>query len=972
MPPAVHTAVKSMAILEWSDILETGLADVDSQHRCLVDTLNELGRLHYQGATDEEFRSVLERLRNYTVDHFQTEAELMQRYPVDPERKRAHLRMHQNFVDHLNKADELVGADPVVVDHLLSFVVKWLVHHVTGVDAQLAREIFALRSGVPAAEIRQENHLAGTSLIDIVSDLYECLGLRSSELLKANRQLRIEIEQRQLADMARDNLQQMETLRVYMLEQVTSAIPLKAILVNVVLKLEAIIPDSLCAILLLDQDGRHLRHAASPSLPDFYVAALDGLQIGAAVGCSGNTVFTGTRTNVEDIASHADWASLRPLAEKAGLGACWSEPIFSNGSKALGAITVYYRTPSTPGSLDIELLEMSAHFIAIAIERKQSEVSLRKLSQAVEQSNDAIIITDKQINIEYVNTAFIKKSGYSLAELIGENPRLLQSGKTPRATYDDLWAHLARGEPWQGELINKRKDGTEYVHLMNVAPLRDVDGRITHYVSNEEDITEHKRADERIHYLAHFDALTGLPNRALLEERANYAFNLTKRNQDSLALMFLDLDHFKNINDSLGHSLGDALLIELVKRLRLLVREGDTIARMGGDEFILLLPGTNVHGAEQVAQKLLEVVNQAYQIAQYDLTVTASIGIAIYPDDGADLESLSKNADAAMYRVKREGRNGYRFFTPEMQAQSVRHLQLVNGLRHALERDQLQVHYQPQISLLDGHVIGAEALLRWQHPELGAVSPAEFIPIAEESGLIFPIGEWVLRTAVQQLKTWHDRGLGPLVMSVNLSTVQFRHSDLPDLITRILDDAGLPPEHLELELTEGVAMHDPQGAITVMNNLHERGIRMSIDDFGTGYSSLSYLKKFKIYKLKIDQSFVRDISTDAEDKAIVVAIISMAQSLGLRTIAEGVETKAQLEFLREQGCAEVQGYYYSKPLPAEQLEAFLRESRGATNHEIADKIRSAVMPKSLKHDVQTVPGIISRIRQMSLRPRNIV
>lgn len=919
--------MKSMAILEWSDILETGLSDVDSQHRCLVDIFNELGRLHYQGATDEEFRSVLERLRNYTVDHFQTEAELMQRYPVDPQQKRAHLRMHQRFVDHLNRADELVAADPVVVDHLLAFIVKWLVHHVTGVDAQLARELFALRTGAPAAEIRQKNALAGTSLIDIVSDLYECLGLRSSELQKANRQLRIEIKRRQLSDIARKNLQQMEALRVFMLEHVTSVIPFKQILMDVVLKIETIIPESLCAILLLDQDGRHLHHGASPSLPDFYVAAIDGLQIGAGVGSCGNTVFTGARTIVEDIAHHPDWTSLRSLAEKAGLGACWSEPILSSGNKALGAITVYHRTPSTPGSLDVELLEMAAHFIAIAIERKQSEASLRKLSQAIEQSNNAIIITDTQINIEYVNTAFIKKSGYSLVELIGKNPRLLQSGKTPRATYDDLWDHLVRGEPWQGELINKRKDGSEYVHLMNVAPLREIDGSITHYVSIEEDITEHKRADERIQYLAHFDALTGLLNRTSLEERASYAFNLAKRNQDSLALMFLDLDHFKNINDSLGHSVGDALLIELVKRLRLMVREGDTIARMGGDEFVLLLPGANVCGAEQMAQKLLEVVNQAFQIAQYDLSVTASIGIAIYPDDGTDLEILSKNADAAMYRVKREGRNSYRFFTQEMQAQSVHHLQLINALRHALERDQLQVHYQPQISLLDGHVIGAEALLRWQHPELGAVSPAEFIPVAEESGLIFPIGEWMLRSAVQQVKTWHDCGLGPLIMSVNLSTVQFRHSDLPDLITRILDNVGLLPEHLELELTEGVAMHDPQGAIAVMNDLHERGIRMSIDDFGTGYSSLSYLKKFKIYKLKIDQSFVRDISTDAEDRAIVVAIISMAQSLGLRTIAEGVETKAQLEFLREQGCTEVQGYYYSKPLSAEKFEAFVTENR---------------------------------------------
>jgi EAL domain-containing protein (putative c-di-GMP-specific phosphodiesterase class I) len=289
-----------------------------------------------------------------------------------------------------------------------------------------------------------------------------------------------------------------------------------------------------------------------------------------------------------------------------------------------------------------------------------------------------------------------------------------------------------------------------------------------------------------------------------------------------------------------------------------------------------------------------------------------------------DLDTLSQCADVAMYRTKRDGRNNFRFFTAEMQAHSARSLQLENALRRALERDELSLHYQPQISMQGGRIIGAEALLRWQHPELGMVSPAEFIPIAEDSGLILPIGEWVLHTAAQQMKSWMDSGLAPMTIAVNLSAVQFRHPNLPELVTQILDSVKLPPQYLELELTEGVAMHDPLGAIAVMDSLHERGIRMSIDDFGTGYSSLSYLKRFKVYKLKIDQSFVRDITDDPEDKAIVSAIISLAGSLGLQTIAEGVETEGQLAFLREQGCKEVQGYYFSKPLPAEQFEAFVR------------------------------------------------
>ncbi len=468
--------------------------------------------------------------------------------------------------------------------------------------------------------------------------------------------------------------------------------------------------------------------------------------------------------------------------------------------------------------------------------------------------------------------------------------------------------------------------GSQHWLETHAAPLSDADGKITMLLGITRDITARKEAEKRIQYLAHFDALTGLPNRVQLNTHAKYVISLAQRSQEPVTLMFLDLDHFKDINDTLGHSVGDALLVELAKRLRLVLREEDMVSRLGGDEFIFLLYGVDANEASHVAQKLLDVIAEPCQIEQYDLNVTGSIGIALYPGDGAELETLSKSADSAMYRAKHEGRHGYCFFTAEMQIRSERHLKLVNALRQAIERDQLQIHYQPQVSVNDGRIVGAEALLHWKHPELGLISPTEFIPSAEESGLILPIGEWVLRHAVRQAKSWMQNGLTPLVMAVNLSVVQFRHPDLPNLITRILDEEGLLPEYLELELTEGVAMHDPQKAIAVMNKLHERGVRMSIDDFGTGYSSLSHLKKFKVYKLKIDQSFVHDISTDPEDRAIVSAIINMAKSLGLQTIAEGVETAGQLEFLQEQGCDELQGYYYCKPLPPDQFEEFARSN----------------------------------------------
>lgn len=427
-----------------------------------------------------------------------------------------------------------------------------------------------------------------------------------------------------------------------------------------------------------------------------------------------------------------------------------------------------------------------------------------------------------------------------------------------------------------------------------------------------------------INKLAYFDSLTGLPNRSELIHRSGYVLDASKRNNTPFTIIFLDLDHFKEINDTLGHNIGDKLLTHVAKRLHEILRHVDTISRMGGDEFIILLPDTDADGASNVAQKLLDVFTLPYYIKQHELSITASIGIAIYPIDGEDLETLSKNADAAMYSAKKDGRNAYRFFTDQLHHSAQRHMQLYSALHHALERNEFQLLYQPQISLESGDIVGCEALLRWYHLELGNISPVEFIPICEESRLILSIGEWVLRTAVQQTKEWKKAGIYPMTVAVNISAVQFRHPNFPTLVSTILDEYGVDPRWIELELTESAAMHDPQAAIRIMNELNELGLRISIDDFGTGYSSLSYLKKFHLYKLKIDRSFIKDIINDSEDKAIVGAIISMAGSLGLQVIAEGVETVEQLLYLKEHGCDEIQGYYYSKPLNSNDFEQFVR------------------------------------------------
>ena len=567
-------------------------------------------------------------------------------------------------------------------------------------------------------------------------------------------------------------------------------------------------------------------------------------------------------------------------------------------------------------------------FVAVTdniTERKKAEAQLQLAAKVFEQNREGFVITDANRDIVMVNRAFTTITGYEEAEALGKNPRFLASGRHDPKFYQDMWQDINTNGYWHGEVWNRNKENKIFPEWLSISRVLDNSEKVTHYIGIFSDITEHKEAEERIQSLAHFDLLTGLPNRALFADRFNYALSITQRNNEQLALMYIDLDHFKNVNEALGQSVGDELLIEVAKRLKAAMRDEDTVSRQGGDEFILVLPGADADDAMHVAEKLLAIIARHYQIGQHELVVTPSIGIAMYPGDGDDFETLSKCADTAMYRAKADGRNNYRFFTPGMQARSARSLQLENALRRALERDELFLHYQPQVSLQDGRIIGAEALLRWQHSELGMVSPAEFIPIAESSGQILQIGEWVLRTAVKQLKTWMDEGMEPMVIAVNLSAVQFRHASLPKLITQILDEAQLPPQYLELELTEGVTMDNPLAAIAVMDNLHERGIRMSIDDFGTGYSSLNYLKKFKVYKLKIDQSFVRDISEDPEDKAIVSAIINMASSLGMQTIAEGVETAAQLAYLRLQGCDEVQGYYFSKPLAVAQFEMFVRE-----------------------------------------------
>lgn len=475
-----------------------------------------------------------------------------------------------------------------------------------------------------------------------------------------------------------------------------------------------------------------------------------------------------------------------------------------------------------------------------------------------------------------------------------------------------------------GELIRLDVDGTSHWFELSASRKEMPDGGQPHAVVLSRDITERMTSQARIQHLADFDQLTGLPNRTQLRQLMQQALATAQRHQHPLAVLFMDLDHFKNINDSLGHASGDQLLVQVAERLKTGRRDTDIACRMGGDEFILVLPETNAQGASQAALRIRDQMHAAFTLGRHEVGIGISLGIAVYPDDGADIDTLLRNADAAMYQAKAEGRNDFRFFTRAMQERSDRTLALSSALAQSLERQQMQVHYQPLVHLPTGRVVGAEALLRWSHPDLGQVSPGEFIPVAESAGQILRLGEWVLRESAQQARRWLDQGQA-LPVAVNISAIQFRHPQFVQRIARVLSESQLPPHLLELEVTESLTMGDPKTAIDTMQALRSLGVRLAIDDFGTGYSSLGYLRRLGFHKVKIDQSFVHDIGQDADDEAIITAIIQLGHSLGMTTLAEGVETEAQRAFLAAKGCDMIQGWLISKALPRPAFDAFVAQ-----------------------------------------------
>lgn len=571
--------------------------------------------------------------------------------------------------------------------------------------------------------------------------------------------------------------------------------------------------------------------------------------------------------------------------------------------------------------------EMAETFNLFVENLEEATKGLALFAKVVENSEEAIIISDAENNILSVNKAFTKITGYTQEEVIGKNPKLLNSGRHEHDFYKAMWLSISQNGHWQGEIWNRRKTGEIYPEWISISTVRDAKDRIVNHVAIFTDITKRKMAEERINHLANYDPLTGLANRNLLQDRLSQVIAHAHRHSDSLALLFLDLDYFKIVNDSLGHHIGDRLLKSVSERLLDCVREEDTVARQGGDEFIIILTGiTRQENVTLIVNKILHAMSLPFYFDSHEIFVSVSVGIALFPRDGEDENTLMKNADSALYRAKEEGRSCYQFYTPEMNAHASKRLELENGLRRALEQSEFILHYQPQVDLETGKITGVEALVRWQHPENGMVPPSQFIPIMEETGMIVPLGKWILRTACTQAKAWIDQGFD-LKVSVNLSARQFKGQDFVSVVKEILLDVGLDGKFIDLELTESILIEQSEQIYTILQKIKALGIMLSVDDFGTGYSSLSYLKLFPIDKIKIDQSFVRDISVDMEDTAIVEAIIAMAHSLKLKVIAEGVETAEQLAFLTSHNCNEIQGYYFSKPLPEYEVTAMLTEGR---------------------------------------------
>ena len=569
--------------------------------------------------------------------------------------------------------------------------------------------------------------------------------------------------------------------------------------------------------------------------------------------------------------------------------------------------------------------------ITVASEIEQLDggmINAKVFVQIVEQSPISVLITDPDGIIVYVNKAFEHISGYSASEALGCTPSLQKSGQMPDSVYVELWQTITSGNTWKGELMNRRKDGSLYWEEVHISPVIDEFGSIRNFLALKQDVSLRKQQEMIIAQQANFDNLTGLPNRFLIMDRLNQLLKTARRSEHQVAVLFLDFDDFKKVNDSMGHEAGDRFLIESAKRIKDAVRGGDTVGRLGGDEFLILLGGLEDSvDAAHVARNILQQFNKPVKIGGRELLLTASIGIAVYPGDGDDPGELMRKADSAMYHAKTQGRNTHFYFTDELEQKVVRHLTLEEHIRSALGKNEFSLLFQPQFDVRTGRMVGAETLLRWENPLIGKVSPEEFIPVAESTGMIVPIGKWVLEEALRQMDTLRDKCEGPLKLAVNLSPIQFRDPDLLTFIADCIDRYGIGNGELEIGITEGALIDNEKHADWILKKLRDLGISLAIDDFGTGYASLSYLSRYPFNVLKLDRSFVGNLDNNPKSRPLLTGAIALAHGMGISVVAEGVETREQLDFIAKMHCEFAQGYLFGKPVPASDIEELIMQKK---------------------------------------------
>jgi diguanylate cyclase (GGDEF)-like protein/PAS domain S-box-containing protein len=717
------------------------------------------------------------------------------------------------------------------------------------------------------------------------------------------------------------------------LEMIALNEPLNDILREVCLGIEWIVGQICCSIALLEPDGMHIQVAAAPSLPKEFVQAMSQVIIGPTAGCCGTAIYFNKQIIAGDIENDPHWKDHRDMALAHGLRACWSTPIRDADGAVLGALGVFYDEPQLPSQEDLAFIANITHLVGVAIQKDRVERSLHESEEryraVVERLTEGIVVQSREGVILACNPSAERILRIDASTAVGQPSRYIKrliAENGAEITPENFPAEivLRTGQPMLDMVVGlEMHEGPMVWVSQNILPIRQraKGGESDAILISFTDITAVKEAQQRLQFMATHDSLTGLPNRAFLVERLTHTLTLAHRQDHRVAVLFLDLDRFKNVNDTIGHEAGDEVLRTVAARLNSCVRESDTLARLGGDEFVVLAEGFDDAGyLTTLAERILSAISEPFRLQGYEYYLGVSIGVSVYPEDGEDGITLLRCADSAMYSAKESGRNNYQFFTSELNARTQRRYHLEKNLRYALGNEEFVLHYQPKIDLESGRIVGAEALLRWQHPESGLTVPDDFIPIAEETGLIVPIGRWVLEQACRQAAQWRARLAPDLRIAVNLSPRQFQDEYLVGVITDVLNRNGLPPEVLELEITESLLMGDNEKLMPTFEALTKLGVVFSLDDFGTGYSSLSYLQRFPIANLKIDRSFIHGIPHNRDSVALTQTIIAMANSLSMHVTAEGVEQDRQMKFLKDAGCHEMQGFYVSQPVTAAEFE----------------------------------------------------